>query len=67
MNEPPQHEDNSGARPVRAIGWCHWHNGLSDTIRLVQAVEQGAGFGGDLFACASCRQKHRLTPIGDQP
>lgn len=46
----------------RAIAYCHWHRGLSDTARLVQA-----GLAGRLFACERCRLKHKLTPIADQP
>lgn len=47
--------------PTRAIAHCHWHNGLSDTARLVQTGEAGR-----LFACAGCRLKYRLTPVADQ-
>lgn len=48
--------------PPRLIAWCSWHDGLSDTARLVQT-----GVAGRLFACDSCRLKYRLTPLGDQP
>jgi hypothetical protein len=48
--------------PPRLIAWCSWHNGLSDTARLVQV-----GGPGRLFACAKCRLKHNLIPLGDQP
>lgn len=50
----------------RSIAWCHWHNGLSDTARLVRVHEQATTFGGALFACAKCRLQHNLLPIGDQ-
>ena len=46
----------------RTIAWCHWHSGLSDTARPVQK-----GPAGVLSACAKCRVKHGLTPLGDQP
>ncbi|MDX3777720.1 hypothetical protein [Streptomyces europaeiscabiei] len=48
--------------PPRLIAWCAWHNGLSDTARLVQTCEAGR-----LFACGSCRLKHGLVPLADQP
>lgn len=53
--------------PATGHGWCHWHNGVSDTLRLVQVVEQGSGIGGSLFACAPCRKVHGLTPLADRP
>lgn len=54
----------SGARP---IAYCSWHRGLSDTALLVRIQQEAAsGPGGLLYACASCRQQHGLTPIGDQ-
>lgn len=43
----------------RAIAWCSWHNGLSDTTRLIHP-----GPDGHLFACNRCRQAYELTPIG---
>lgn len=46
----------------RAIAWCSWHRGLSDTARLVQLGEAGR-----LFACRGCRLKHGLAPLADQP
>lgn len=46
----------------RAVAWCSWHRGLSDTARLVQLGEAGR-----LFACRGCRLKHGLTPLADQP
>lgn len=53
----------------RTVAYCNWHRGLSDTARLVQLpADQGSGSGAPgLFACAPCREKHRLTPVGDQP
>ena len=46
----------------RLIAWCAWHNGLSDTARLVQS-----GGGGNLFACERCRIANGLVPLADQP
>lgn len=53
----------------RAIAYCHWHKGLSDTARLIRIpADQGSGHGTPgLFACAGCCQKRGLTPLGDQP
>ncbi|MFE7836878.1 hypothetical protein ACFU53_12735 [Streptomyces sp. NPDC057474] len=48
--------------PPRTIAWCHWHDGLSDTARLVQTGEAGC-----LFVCAGCRLKHGLVPLANQP
>ena len=47
--------------------WCNWHKGLADTCLLIQVHEQATTFGGDLYACAKCRVKDRLTPLGDRP
>ena len=46
----------------RLIAWCSWHNGLSDTARLVQIGEAG-----QMFACERCRLAHGLVPLADQP
>lgn len=45
----------------RSIAWCGWHNGLSDTTRLIQTSPNG-----QRFACQLCRQKYNLTPLADQ-
>jgi len=50
-----------------AFGWCSWHRGNADGIRLITGVEQGSGPGANLFACAPCRDAYRLTPLADQP
>ncbi len=50
------------------IAHCAWHQGRSDTARLVQAAEAVGGIGaGNLFACEGCRTMHGLTPLADQP
>ncbi|WP_369222452.1 hypothetical protein AB5J52_14040 [Streptomyces sp. R39] len=51
----------------RALGWCHWHKGLGEDIRLIQALEQGSGRGASFFACPPCRDRHNLTPLADRP
>jgi hypothetical protein len=57
----------SQAEVPRMIAYCNWHKGLSDTARLIRVAEAATGPGGLLFACTECRQKHDLTPLGDQP
>ncbi|MDX3831410.1 hypothetical protein [Streptomyces europaeiscabiei] len=57
MNQAEDQAENP-----RAIAWCSWHGGLSDTARLVQVGEAGK-----LFACARCRHAHDLAPLADQP
>ncbi|MDX2521391.1 hypothetical protein PV355_40690 [Streptomyces stelliscabiei] len=49
------------AEEPRTIAYCSWHNGLSDTARLVQVGEAGK-----LFACERCRIAHDLVPLADQ-
>lgn len=48
--------------PPRLIAYCHWHNGLSDTARLVQIDTAGKR-----FACERCRITHNLAQLADQP
>lgn len=48
-------------------GWCAWHQGNSRGVRLIQAIEQGSGPGGSLYACHPCRQAYSLVPLADQP
>ena len=50
----------------RGMAWCAWHDGLSDTARLIQAVEAATGSGGNQFACAGCRESYGLIPLADQ-
>lgn len=45
-------------------GWCHWHEGPSETAVLVDAVEKNSGPPYGLFACAPCREQRRLVPLG---
>lgn len=59
MQQPTDH-DSPAAEP--AMRWCNWHRGPSDTAVLVRIIEQASGPGGGLYACAPCRQQHRLTP-----
>lgn len=50
-----------------AFGWCAWHKGHADDVRLIRVIEQGTGPGGCLFSCGPCRDVHRLIPLADQP
>ncbi|MFK0151217.1 hypothetical protein ACIQVK_03930 [Streptomyces sp. NPDC090493] len=64
MSETTQPAD---ARTIpRPIGWCHWHKGLGEDIRLIQALEQGSGKGASFFACPRCRDRFNLSPLGEQ-
>lgn len=51
---------------LTGVGWCHWHKGLGEDIRLIQVVEQGSGSGMNFFACPPCRGKFNLSPLGEQ-
>ncbi|MEV3907539.1 hypothetical protein [Streptomyces canus] len=48
-------------------GWCAWHQGHAQGIRLIQVREQGSGSGGNCFACRPCREAYDLTPLADRP
>ncbi len=61
--QPPGTEE--GART--AFGYCHWHQGHAEGIRLIDAIEQGSGSGITHFACAPCRTRYRLIPFADRP
>lgn len=58
---PPAQEDTP-----RAFGWCHWHQGHSEGIRLIDVVEQGSGSGGTVFACTPCIAVNGLVPFADR-
>ncbi|MFI1726894.1 hypothetical protein [Streptomyces sp. NPDC020489] len=57
----------SPANSPTAYGWCAWHQNHARGVRLIRAIEQGSGTGGNLFACLPCRQAYDLTPYADQP
>lgn len=61
--------DNPQAEPANpaGFGWCAWHKGHAEGVRLITAHEQGSGPGYNLFACPPCREMHRLVPYADQP
>ncbi|MEU8928800.1 hypothetical protein AB0D30_02850 [Streptomyces sp. NPDC048409] len=63
MHETTQTAD-AAASPQKT-GWCHWHKGLGDDPRQIQSVEAGSGSGAPFYACARCRRRHRLTPMGE--
>jgi hypothetical protein len=56
-------------RQPRRVVYCNWHRGLADSCLLIRDLaDQGSGSGtGSLYACARCREQHRLTPLGSQP
>lgn len=62
----PTDTESTPASP-RAIGWCSWHKGMAEDVRLIQAVEQGSGPGMSFFACPRCRDKFSLPLLADQP
>lgn len=62
MHPSSEDTDTSGI-----YAWCAWHRAFTNTARLIQAIEQGSGSGGSLFACASCRDVYHLTPLADRP
>lgn len=65
MSPNPQTED-APAAPA-AYAWCSWHNRFSNGVRLIEAIEQGSGSGGNLFACGPCREAYGLVPFSDRP
>ncbi|MFJ5638574.1 hypothetical protein [Streptomyces sp. NPDC093223] len=65
MPEGTQTEDTPTS--PRAIGWCHWHKGLGEGLRLIQVVEASSGPGARMFACGRCCTRFSLTPFADQP
>ncbi|MDV7220627.1 hypothetical protein [Streptomyces prunicolor] len=64
-----QHDTETGTTQdsPRAFGWCAWHKGHAENVRLIDVHEQGSGVGGNLFACEPCRETHRLVPLADRP
>ncbi|MGM9380359.1 hypothetical protein [Streptomyces antibioticus] len=47
-------------------GWCHWHQGHADGIRLINVIEQGSGPGATQSACPPCISAHGLTLFKDR-
>lgn len=50
-----------------AYGYCAWHRGSAEGVRLIEVHEQGSGPGGGVFACPPCMEAHRLVPFADRP
>lgn len=66
MSESTQ-ADGTAASPTN-YAYCSWHQGYSDTARVVQVQDQGSAFGTPgLHACADCRDVYSLIPLADQP
>lgn len=62
------HTQTPEETPPRSYGYCAWHKGFAEGVRLIQAIEQpSSGGGANLFACAPCRHIHRLVPYADRP
>ncbi|MFF5959522.1 hypothetical protein ACIPSH_06030 [Streptomyces iakyrus] len=57
----------ASANTPTSYGFCSWHNRFADDVRLIDVVEQGSGSGGVQYACAPCREQHRLVPFADRP
>lgn len=57
------------ANTPTGYGWCAWHQGHAEGVRLIEVIEQGSGPGtaGNHFACRPCRQGYGLVPLADQP
>jgi len=49
-----------------AYGWCAWHQGHADGVRLITVIEQGSGPGHAQYACRPCREAYRLVPFADR-
>ncbi|MEU9245898.1 hypothetical protein [Streptomyces sp. NPDC048385] len=59
---------STAATPPAAHGWCAWHKGYSEGVRLIQAQDAGSGPSmPGFFACTPCRGMHRLVPLADRP
>ncbi|NJP70460.1 hypothetical protein [Streptomyces sp. C1-2] len=65
MNESTQTECPADSPP--SFTECSWCRNFSKSALLVRIIEQGSAFGGSLYACASCRERHSLVPVVDQP
>lgn len=66
MSETTQPATTEEDAPT-AYGWCAWHQGHAEGIRLIDAIEQGSGSGITHFACAPCRARYGLVPLADRP
>lgn len=62
---PKSEQDQT--HPHETYGYCAWHKGHAQGVRLIRGIEQGSGAGGNLFACPPCRTEHKLVPLADQP
>lgn len=59
--------DSTDPTATAADGWCHWHEGPSGTARLIRTTEQTSGPGRQMYACAPCREFHRLPTTEADP
>jgi hypothetical protein len=58
---PPAQKDTP-----RAFGFCAWHQGHAEGVRLIDVIEQGSGSGITHFACGPCITVNGLTPFADR-
>ncbi|MER5211962.1 hypothetical protein ABT063_15615 [Streptomyces sp. NPDC002838] len=50
-----------------AHGYCCWHNGDAEDVRLIDVLETVSRGGAPaLFACPPCRDRYRLVPLADR-
>ncbi|MFF5801581.1 hypothetical protein [Streptomyces albogriseolus] len=62
---PPTEEDTATTVP-RAFGYCAWHQGHAEDVRLIDVLEQGSGSGITHFACGPCMAAYGLVPFADR-
>lgn len=65
MHEPT-HSAGTTNTPT-SYGYCAWHQGYAQRVRLIQVVEEGSGPGTNHFACHPCREAYDLVPLADRP
>jgi hypothetical protein len=62
----PTHTPPPSTDPPPDTGWCHWHEGPSETAVLVDAVEKNSAPPYPLYACAPCREQRGLIPLSER-
>ena len=62
MREPTEATQNGPPESV-GVDWCHWHADRDDTTAPVQDIERKSSGPYRLFACASCRCRHKLEVL----
>ncbi|NJP72173.1 hypothetical protein [Streptomyces sp. C1-2] len=54
------------ADSAHCFAFCSWHREFSSSAVLARIIEQQSGPGVGMYACAPCREKHGLRPVGEQ-